>query len=102
MAKVCHNQLNELSLLQGNWDKLGQALCDGSGSAFSAYMSPDLSDEPGSYTVTDVQMHVLTAKANKNDADSPSFAQAINSTNAEKWWRAMELEIFTLESKLNA
>jgi hypothetical protein len=78
------------------------ALC--SGNAFSVYMQPDLSDATGTLTVTDVdvQPHVLKAKASKNDADRPSYNQAINGPHTKKWWQAMETELNTLENDLRA
>ncbi|KAL7485003.1 hypothetical protein ACHAW6_010599 [Cyclotella cf. meneghiniana] len=54
-------------------------------------MQPDLSDDAGALTVTDVQPHVLKAKASRNDADSPVYNQAINGPHAEKWWQAIVL-----------
>jgi hypothetical protein len=45
---------------------------------------------------------VLKAKARKNDADSPSYNQTINSPHAEKWLQAMETELNTLENDLRA
>ena len=69
---------------------------------FSAYLQPDLLDELGSFTVTDVQPHILSAKSNINVADSPTYTQAINSPHADKWWEARESELTTLESELQA
>ena len=69
---------------------------------FSAYFEPDLCDEIGSYTITNVQPHLLKASASKNDADTPSFTQAVNSPFAEKWWEAMNTELETLENDLQA
>jgi len=69
---------------------------------FSAYLQPDLSDNVGSFTVTDVQPHILSAKSATNAANSPTYTQAINSPHAEKWWDAMESKLTTLESDLQA
>jgi hypothetical protein len=102
VSRVRHCHINELNLLQGDWDTMGRELCDGFGSAFKAYVSPDLTDEPGSLTVTDAQPHLLTAKATRNEADYPSYRQAMNSPNAEKWFEAMQLEMDTLEKDLKA
>jgi hypothetical protein len=44
----------------------------------------------------------LAAKSSSNPADSPTYSQAINSPHAEKWWEAMESELTTLESDLQA
>ena len=63
-------------------------------------MQPDCSDDAGALTITDVQPHVLKAKASKNDADSPSYNQAMDSSHAKKWWQAMETEVNTLENDL--
>ena len=65
-------------------------------------MQPDLSDNADAFTVTDVQPHVLKAKASKNDADRPSYNQAIIGPHAKKWWQAMETELNTLENDLRA
>jgi ATP-binding cassette subfamily B (MDR/TAP) protein 1 len=67
-----------------------------------AYLQPDLTDDAGSFTVTDVQPHILSAKSKTNSADSPTYTQAINSPHAEKWWEAMESKLTTLESELQA
>eukprot|EP00956_Cyclotella_meneghiniana_P031963 scaffold85834_cov44-Cyclotella_meneghiniana.AAC.4 len=71
--------INELALLSEEWD------------------DPDLSDELGSYTITDMQPHILQAKANKHDADNPTYTQAMNSPNADKWYEAAQIELKTLE-----
>eukprot|EP00804_Cyclotella_cryptica_P007533 CCRYP_010639-RD/>CCRYP_010639-RD protein AED:0.26 eAED:0.26 QI:0/0/0/1/0/0/3/0/643 len=70
--------------------------------AVATHLQPDLSDDPGSFTVTDVQPHILAAKSATNTADNPTYGQAINSPHAEKWWEAMESELTTLESDLQA
>jgi hypothetical protein len=59
-------------------------------------------DDTGFFTVTNVQHHILSAKSKTNSADSPTYTQAINSPHAEKWWEAMESELTTLESELQA
>ena len=82
--KIRFAHLSELELLQDDWDHLGRAVCDGAVNAFSAFLRPDLTDELGSHMVTDIQPHILAAKANKHDADNPSFKQAINSPFADK------------------
>jgi hypothetical protein len=89
-------------LLQGNWDKLGHEIVDGYHNAFSEYFKPDLSTTLGSFTITDVQPHFLTASASKVDEDYPNFTQATNGPFKEKWWEAMELEVDTLENDLDA
>ena len=43
--------------------------------------------------VANCQPHLLTIKAILNDANSPSFTQAINRTHAEPWWEAMEVKL---------
>ena len=101
-AKIKHIALAESYLLQSDWSALGQAACVGDTGLFSAYFEPDLCDELGSYTITNVQPHLLTAGNSKNDSDSPSFTQAINGPFAEKWWDAMNTELETLEVDLQA
>ena len=88
--------INELALLSEEWDDVSSDIAKGI-SAFSAYVQPDLSDELGSYTVTDMQPHILQAKASKRDADNPSYTQAMNSPNADKWYEAAQIELKTLE-----
>ena len=92
--------LNELALLSGDWDTLDRDISQGIGE-FVAYLKPDLSDCLGAHTVTDVEPHVLKAKANKNDADMPSYRQAMNSPDADKWTEACEIELETLR-QINA
>ena len=94
--------LNEIALLQGDWDDLGHRACEGFHNVFSAYLQPDLVDEADLWTITDVQPHILSAISAKNDPDAPTFNQAINSSNAEQWWDAMEVEMNTLEVDLAA
>jgi hypothetical protein len=92
--------LTEMDLLQSDWTRLRQDVCDGSLNAFSAYITPDLSDDFSSYCVQEIQPHILSTKV--NDADTPSFTQAINGPHAEKWWDAMETELDILEGDLKA
>eukprot|EP00804_Cyclotella_cryptica_P029262 CCRYP_011688-RA/>CCRYP_011688-RA protein AED:0.41 eAED:0.29 QI:0/0/0/1/1/1/2/0/509 len=101
-ACVRHAHLSDLALLQGDWSGFSSSIRTGSPSVFSAYLQPDLSDDLGSFTVTDVQPHILAAKNATNSADSPTYGQAINSPHAEKWWEAMESELTTLETDLQA
>jgi hypothetical protein len=81
---------------------MGQDACSGVHNIFSAFLQPDLADDADTYTVTDVQPHLLSAISAKNDPDAPTFNQAINSSNAEQWWDAMEVEMNTLEVDLEA
>eukprot|EP00804_Cyclotella_cryptica_P016318 CCRYP_009889-RC/>CCRYP_009889-RC protein AED:0.21 eAED:0.80 QI:0/0/0/1/0/0/3/0/571 len=62
----------------------------------------NLSDDHASFTITDVQPHLLTASPAGDTSDSPTYSQAIHSPHAEKWWEAMETELTTLESDLQA
>jgi hypothetical protein len=101
-TKIRHGTLQEMYLLQGDWDGLGRDVCDGHTNLFSAYFDPDLSDELGSYTITNIQPHVLAAKSSVLDPDSPSFVEATQGPFQEKWWEAMELEVDTLENDLQA
>ena len=101
-SRIRHVTLAESYLLQSDWTQLGKSACDGQHSLFSAYFDPDLSDEVGSYTITDVQPHLLKASTSSNAADNPSFQQAINSPFAEKWWEAMNIEMNTLEVDIDA
>ena len=61
---------------------------------------PDLTDDIGLYTITDVQPHLLKAKT--HDANNPSYQQAMNSPQAEKWWEAAKDEMHTLVDELDA
>ena len=101
-TRIRHAHIADLALLQGDWSGFGSTISTGFPSIFSAYLQPDLSDDPGSFTVTDVQPHILAAKSATNTANSPTYGQAINSPHAEKWWEAMETELTTLESDLQA
>jgi hypothetical protein len=88
-------QLDEAALLSSDWDAIGEKVSNGFGACFLAYICPDLSDEVGSYTVTDVEPHFLKAKLDA-DPDSPTFRQATDGPQADKWWDAMELKLRTL------
>jgi hypothetical protein len=87
---------------QGDWDKLGHEVCDGGVNIFSAYFEPDLDDDIGSYTITNIQPHLFKAQTSANDADNPTWNEALNSPFAERWWQSMEVEINTLENDLQA
>ena len=102
VSKVRHSLIEESYLLQNDWSELGRAACSGQNDLFAAYFEPDLSDDLECYTITNVQPHVLKAANAQNAADNPSFQQAINGPFAEKWWEAMEIEMATLESDLDA
>jgi hypothetical protein len=52
--------------------------------------------------ITDFQSHVLKAKVSKSDPDNPSWSQAINSADADKWWATMSAEMENLEVDLQA
>jgi hypothetical protein len=101
-TRIRHGQLSELSLLQHDWQGLGPSQYNGFHSTFSSYLQPDLSDDLASFTITDVQPHLLTASPAGDTSDSPTYSQAIHSPHAEKWWEAMETELTTLESDLQA
>ena len=92
--------LNELALLSGDWNELSDDMMQGIGE-FASYLSPDISDDLEANTVNDVQPHILKAKANKNIADEPSYRQAMNSPDADKWTEACEIELETLR-EINA
>eukprot|EP00804_Cyclotella_cryptica_P001528 CCRYP_003749-RA/>CCRYP_003749-RA protein AED:0.13 eAED:-0.00 QI:0/0/0/1/0/0.33/3/0/1355 len=101
-TRIRHGQLSELSLLQHDWQGLGPSQYNNFHSTFSSYLQPDLSDDLASFTITDVQPHLLTASPADDTSDSPTYSQAIHSPHAEKWWEAMETELTTLESDLQA
>jgi hypothetical protein len=96
------SHLANLSILQDDWSSLGVDVSTGVSHGFAAYLQPDLSDDPLTRTITDVQPHLLKAKASKSDPDNPSWSQAMNSADADKWWDAMSAEIETLEVDLGA
>jgi hypothetical protein len=65
-------------------------------------MKPDLfDDDDDDVLVEDVQPHDLKAKASLNDADNPTYTEAMNSPDADKWADCMKLEVETLV-KINA
>ena len=101
-ARVRRRQLNELALLQDDWSELGLMVCNGYHPAFSPYFDPDLTDDVDAFTLQAVQPHVLQAKAKTSDADAPSYKQAMNSPDADKWYEAMETEFKTLEDDQKA
>jgi hypothetical protein len=100
--RVCHSHLTNLTILQDDWSSLGVEVSTGISHEFAAYLQPDLSDDPLTRTITDVQPHVLKVKASKSDPDNPSWSQALNSADADKWWDAMSAEMETLEVDLKA
>eukprot|EP00804_Cyclotella_cryptica_P007267 CCRYP_017868-RA/>CCRYP_017868-RA protein AED:0.22 eAED:0.06 QI:0/0/0/1/1/1/2/0/1188 len=100
--RVKKSHLASLSLLQDDWTDLGNVVSSGVSQEFAAYLQPDLSDDPICMTITDVQPHILKAKSDKSDPDNPSWSQAMNSSDADKWWEAMSTEMETLEVDLKA
>ena len=93
--------VTEVALLQDDWNDVASSVPFG-GAAFSAYFQPDLSDEVGALTITDVHPHILKAKASKSAADNPSYKQAMNSPEADRWFEVMEVEMKTLEEDFKA
>jgi hypothetical protein len=81
---------------------LGVEVLTGLSPEFAAYLQPDLSDDPLSMTITDVQPHLLKAKASKSDPDNPTWSRAMNSADTDRRWEAMPTEIETLEVDLKA
>ena len=65
-------------------------------SLFANYLKPDLADDVGSYSITDVQPHLLKAKAATHDADNPTYTRAMNSPVHDKWYESMVVEYETL------
>eukprot|EP00804_Cyclotella_cryptica_P015073 CCRYP_000648-RA/>CCRYP_000648-RA protein AED:0.75 eAED:0.51 QI:0/0/0/0.5/1/1/2/0/206 len=100
--RVKKSHLAALSLLQDDSTDLGKVVSSGVSQEFAAYLQPDLSDDPICMTITDVQPHILKAKSDKCDPDNPSWSQAMNSSDADKWWEAMSTEMETLEVDLKA
>jgi hypothetical protein len=91
-----------LSILQDDWSSLGVEVLTDISHECAAYLQPDLSDDPLTRTITDVQPHVLKAKASKSDPENPLWSRAMNSADAGKWWVAMSAEMETLEVDLKA
>jgi hypothetical protein len=100
--KVRKNHLAHLSILQEDWTTLGQDVSEGIIQEYAAYVVPDLSDDSGGLTLADIQPHILQAKMKKSDPDNPTWTQAMNSPDADKWWDACEIEMDTLENDLKA
>ena len=102
LIKVHHDQLHHLSLLQDDWSAVGVTVfCDLS-PEFTTYFSPDLADDPAALTVEALHPCALKANPTKSDAGNPTWSQAMNSHDAEKWFEAMETELTTLEHDLGA
>ena len=95
--KICHDHLHQLSLLQDSWSDVGITISSGLSPEFMSYFSPDLADDPAALTVEALHPCALKAKATKSDADNPTWSQAMNSPDADKWFAAMEEELTTLE-----
>jgi hypothetical protein len=65
--------------------------------AFTFYMQLDLFVDDDSGLIDEMQPHVLMAKAATGDADNPTYTQAMNSPNTDKWADCMRVELETLE-----
>jgi hypothetical protein len=98
---VRKNHLAQLTLLQEDWSQLGWDAAAGIDQTYAAYIEPDLSDDMYTFTLAD-QPHILQAKMRKSDPDNPTWTQAMNSPEADKWWQACEVEMNTLENDLKA
>jgi hypothetical protein len=86
-----------MALLSEDWDTVAEDISMGIG-AFTSYMQPDLFDDPEELLLADIQPHVLKAKVSGNPADTPTYTQAMNSPNADKWNEAAHLEVETLQN----
>eukprot|EP00804_Cyclotella_cryptica_P021080 CCRYP_019381-RA/>CCRYP_019381-RA protein AED:0.27 eAED:0.27 QI:0/0/0/0.66/0.5/0.33/3/0/652 len=100
--KVRHDHLHQLSLLQDDWSDVGVTITSGLSSEFASYFSPDLADDAAALTVEALHPCALKAKAAKSDADNPTWSQAMNSPDSDKWFAAMEEELTTLKRDLAA
>lgn len=100
--KISKDHLSHLAVLQDDWSKLGSDTSLGLASSFSAYLTPDLTDDISDLTISDIQPHILQAKMRVSDPDNPTFRQAMASPDSDKWWGAMEAEMDTLEGDLKA
>ena len=98
---ILKSHLSELALLQSDWDNLGEQVQKGFSTDFEAYFHQDISDELGTYTITDVQPHLLKAKL-EADPDNPTYTQAMQGPHQREWWKAMGDEMDTLETQLDA
>jgi hypothetical protein len=85
--------------LSEDWNAVSDDISNGIG-ALTAYLEPDLFDEFDAYTVTNIQPHILLAKAKSNPEDYPSYKKAILGPNGDKWDEAIDKELETLE-KIN-
>eukprot|EP00804_Cyclotella_cryptica_P016960 CCRYP_001892-RA/>CCRYP_001892-RA protein AED:0.32 eAED:0.41 QI:0/0/0/1/1/1/2/0/530 len=74
----------------------------GSIGLLSAHLAPDFHEHIGFLLISEMQPHILKAKAETHDADNPSYLQAMNSPHADDWWRAMKTEIQTLDVDLKS
>jgi hypothetical protein len=65
--------------------------------AFTSYIQPDLFDDEDSGVIDEMQPHLLMTKAATGDADNPTYTQAMNSPDANKWADCMRVELEMLE-----
>ncbi len=70
--RVKCTHLAHLTLLQDDWSSLGVEVLTGLSPEFAAYLQLNLSDDPLSMTITDVQPHLLKANTSKSDPDNPT------------------------------
>lgn len=94
--------LVNLTLVQDDWCTLDVKVLNRVSPEFATYLQPDLSDDPLSMKITDIQPHLLKAKASKSHPNNPTWSQAMNSADADKWWNAMLADIETIEVDLKA
>jgi transposase InsO family protein len=98
--KVSKEHLSHLAVQQEDWSTFGEKTHLGIIGSYSAYLEPDVSDDFDSYTLADVQPHILQAKMSVSDPDNPTYRQAMASPDADKWWDAMVIEMKTLEEDM--
>jgi hypothetical protein len=101
--RVKKDHLSQLTVLQEDWSQLGFDAAAGINQTYAAYLEPDLSDEDlYTFSLADIQPHILQDKMRKSDPDNPTWTKAMNSPEADKWWQACEVEMNTLENDLKA
>ena len=95
--KIKHQDLNHQFLMAMKWDKLTDVLKSSDLKALLNWMNQNTDVEDN--TIENYHPMILATQA--NSSDNPTWEEAMNGTNSEGYWEAMEKEVRTLQNEMN-
>ena len=96
-TKVSKSYLSELTCLQDNWKDILINLSEGIGPFNDLAEVDQWREDKDDILLQTVIPHVLAAKSQTSDEDSPTWSMAMNGLFAEEYWQACEIEMDTLQ-----